>query len=50
MASFADSLVAPFSILNALIAGIADRRQVLIEARFNKLEEIWSEFDIYAKR
>ncbi len=50
MASFADSLVAPLSIVNALIAGIANRRQTDIEDRFNKLEKIWSEFDIYAKR
>lgn len=50
MASFADSLVAPLSIVNAMIAGIANRRQAAIEDRFNKLEKIWNEFDIYAKR
>jgi len=50
MASFADSLVAPLSIVNAMIAGIAHRRQAAIEDRFNKLEKIWNEFDIYAKR
>lgn len=50
MASFADSLVAPLSIVNALVAGIANRRQRDIEDRFNKLEKIWSDYDIYAKR
>lgn len=50
MASFADSLVAPLSIVNAMIASIANRRQAAIEDRFNKLEKIWNEFDIYAKR
>ncbi len=50
MVSFADSYVAPLSIVNAIIAGIADRKQNAIEDRFNRLEKIWSDFDIYAKR
>ncbi len=50
MASFADSLVAPLSIVNALVCGIVNRRQTDIEDRFNKLEKIWNQFDIYAKR
>lgn len=49
MASFMDSLVAPISIINALIVEITSRREKDIRQRFDKLEDIWSEYDIYAK-
>ena len=49
MASFMDSLVAPISIINALIVEITSRREKEIRKRFDTLEDIWSEYDIYAK-
>ncbi len=50
MASFMDSLVAPLSIVNAIIVEITRRREKQITARFDTLEKIWDEYDVYAKR
>ena len=50
MASFSDSLVAPFSILNALIAEIAQQIEGRITRRFEKLEKVWDEYNVYSKR
>ena len=50
MASFMDSLVAPLSIVNAIIIEITRRREREIIARFDRLEKIWDEYDVYAKR
>jgi DNA-binding MurR/RpiR family transcriptional regulator len=49
MASYVDSLTAPMSVLNALIVAISRKRQNEINARFDKLERIWEEYDVYAK-
>ena len=49
MASYMDSLVAPISIINAMIVEITSRREKEIRKRFDKLEDIWSEYDIYTK-
>ena len=49
MASYMDSLVAPISLINALIVEITSRREKEIRRRFDRLEDIWSEYDIYAK-
>lgn len=49
MASFMDSLVAPISLINALIVEITSRREKEIRKRFDTLEDIWNEYDIYAK-
>ena len=50
MASFMDSLVAPLSIINAIIVEITRRKESEITARFDTLEKIWDEYDVYAKR
>lgn len=50
MASFMDSLVAPISIINAIIIEITRRREKEITARFDKLEKVWDEFEVYKKR
>ena len=50
MASFMDSLVAPLSIINAIIVEITRRKETEITARFDTLEKIWDEYDVYAKR
>lgn len=50
MVSFVDSLIAPLSIINAILAAITLRRPEEIQARFERLETIWDQYDIYAKR
>ena len=49
MASFMDSLVAPLSIINAIIVEIAKRREADIVHRFERLEKIWDEYEVYTK-
>ncbi len=50
MASFMDSFVAPLSIINAIIVEITRRREREITERFDKLEKVWDEYQVYAKR
>ena len=50
MASYMDSLVAPLSIINAIVVEITKRRENEIRARFDKLEAIWDEYEVYEKR
>lgn len=47
MASFVDSLVAPLSLINALIVAVGRRRKRDIERIFSDLEQIWSEHGVY---
>ncbi len=47
MASFVDSLVAPLSVVNALIVQSSLGRQREVESTFNQLENIWDEYHIY---
>lgn len=49
MMSFVDSLVAPLSVINALIAAIGFKRQATITKTLEKLERIWDEYDVYDK-
>lgn len=49
MASFADSLVAPLSVINALIVAIGMRKKESIYEVFNKLENLWDEYQVYEK-
>ena len=49
MASFMDSLVAPLSIINAIIVEITNRREKAIIDRFDTLEQLWDEYDVYTK-
>ena len=49
MASFVDSLVAPLSVVNALIVAIGMRKQDEISKTFDRLEEIWDEYEVYEK-
>lgn len=50
MASFMDSLVAPLSIINAIVIEITNRREREITERFDALEKLWDEYEVYAKR
>ena len=45
-----DSLVAPLSIINAIIVEITEKREREITSRFDELEKIWDEYDVYTKR
>jgi DNA-binding MurR/RpiR family transcriptional regulator len=49
IASFVDSLVAPLSVINALVAAIGMRKKAEIETTFERLEEIWQEYEVYEK-
>jgi DNA-binding MurR/RpiR family transcriptional regulator len=50
MAAYMDSLVAPISLINAIIVEITTRREGRIKDRFDRLEKIWDEYNVYAKR
>ena len=50
MASFMDSLVAPMSIINAIIIEITNRKEQMIRERFDKLEKVWDEYEVFTKR
>ena len=47
MVSFVDSLVAPLSIINALIAAVASKRRADLSNIFSQLESIWEEYEVY---
>lgn len=49
MVSFVDSLVAPLSVINALIVSIGNKKGSSVEEQFEKLEDIWDEYDVYDK-
>ncbi len=49
MASFVDSLVAPMSIINAMIVAIGKKEKTHLAETFGKLEEIWDKYDVYEK-
>lgn len=49
MASFVDSLVAPLSVINALIVALGMRKQQEVSNIFNRLETIWDEYQVYEK-
>ena len=47
MVSFVDSLVAPLSLVNALIVAIGMKKKQEITQTFNDLETIWAEYNVY---
>lgn len=49
MASFVDSLVAPLSLVNALIVAVSRKKSDEISGTFSKLEKIWDEYEVYEK-
>ena len=50
MVSLVDSLVAPLSIVNALIVAIASKREKELSRTLIKLEKIWDAYDVYEKQ
>ncbi len=49
MASFVDSLVAPLSLVNALLVAVSRKKNDDLAATFNSLENIWEEYGVYEK-
>ncbi len=47
MNSFADSLVAPMSVLNALICALGMRKKDEIQTAFRDMESIFEEYEVY---
>lgn len=47
MASFVDSLVAPMSLINALIATIGKKKNAEITETLERLENVWREYNVY---
>lgn len=49
MASIVDSLVAPLSVINALVVAICMKKRVEVMKTLGALEEIWDEYQVYNK-
>lgn len=47
MASIVDSLVAPLSVINALIVALCMKKQKEVAKTLTMLEEIWEEYQVY---
>lgn len=50
MVSLVDSIVAPLSLVNALIVAVASKREKELSQTFANLERIWDEYDVYEKQ
>ena len=49
MASIVDSLVAPLSVVNALVVALCMKKRDEITKTLGTLEEIWDEYQVYNK-
>ena len=49
MASFVDSLVAPLSLVNALLVAVSQKKNDDLANTFQNLERIWEEYGVYEK-
>ena len=49
MASFVDSLVAPLSLVNALLVAVSRKKNDDLAHTFQTLEGIWDEYGVYEK-
>ncbi len=47
MVSFLDSLVAPLSLINALIVSVGTKSKDNVSNIFNRLETIWADYEVY---
>ena len=50
MVSLVDSLVAPLSVVNALLVALASAREKEVQKSLSTLERVWEEYNIYEKR
>ena len=48
IASIVDSLVAPLSLINALIVAMVIKRKDEVKKTFSELEQVWHDHSIYA--
>ena len=49
MVSLVDSLVAPMSVVNALIVALTSRRKHETAQTLNRLEQVWDQYHVYEK-
>ena len=49
MISFVDSMVAPLSLVNALLVALACRMGTDAARTFGELEDIWNEYGVFGK-
>lgn len=49
MASIVDSLVAPLSVINALVVALCMKKQKEVIETLETLEEIWDEYQVYSR-
>lgn len=49
MVSFVDSVVAPLSLVNALIVAVGRKKNADLSSTFETLERIWTEYEVYEK-
>lgn len=49
MVSIVDSLVAPMSVVNALIVAVSRKREESVSRTFKDLERLWDEYDVYER-
>ena len=49
MVSIVDSLVAPLSVINALIVALGRARGTDLSRIYNELERIWEEYEVYER-
>lgn len=50
MVSLVDSIVAPLSVVNALIVALASGQEQSLKRTFDALEQVWEEYNVYEKR
>ena len=50
MTSFVDSLVAPLSVINALLVALALKKRADLNAHLEKLEGIWDAYSVYINK
>ena len=48
MASIVDSLVAPLSVVNALVVALSMKKQKEVVDTLESLEKIWDEYQVYS--
>ena len=50
MVSFVDSIVAPLSVVNAMLVALASGQEQSLSKTFDALEQVWEEYNVYEKR
>lgn len=50
MVSMVDSIVAPLSVINALIVALTSGQEQKLAKTFDALEQVWAEYNVYEKR